>query len=618
VSFSQDQTNKGKDFWIPYPEHIDGTLSAMGLYITSDVASTGVITVGATTIPFTVVPNNIVYKFLGPNASGSAPNTGVYLGGFQDNVVSGHGIHVTATSNVVVFAHIIRSARSGATLVLPTKVWGKEYIVPSFANSGTSASILEIDVYASKPNTVIEITPTVSSRNGLHPAGVPFQVTIPNVGDVYQLQFTQNSDPSGTLVKSLASATGCNPIAVFSATTWSGINCNSASGGDNLYQQLFPSSTWGKQFLTGPLKKVATNGSDNNVDIIRVFVKDPTTVVTKTDNGVTTTLTGLTAGNYYQYTAFRPTLIQADKPIEVIQYITSQSCGNPQTNSDPEMIALSAVEQTINDITVFSAHTSYVPPGQSQVTTHYINIIMKTVNTSLFRINGIVPNAVFTPIPGTIYSYLKEDVTARAAFNPVFHLTADSGFIAIAYGFGNVESYGYNAGTNVKDLYQQIGVNTEFGIETTPSVCSNTPFRFKVSLPYCADSIKWNLSNLPGPPVAPPTSIYTSCSPGPGGPDSTTVVNGKTIYWYSLPSQYSFSVMGTYPVTITTYFPNGECGNSQDIDFDLQVSSPPLPGYSIIAPGCYLEPAQFIETTPKHLSQLINGIGILEMVPHLT
>ncbi len=596
-AFSQDQTNKGKDFWVPYPEHIDGTNSAMGLYITSDVASTGVITVGAVTIPFTVIPNTVVYKFLGPNAGGDAPNTGVYLGGYQDNVVSGRGIHVTSSSPVVVFAHIIRSARSGATLVLPTKVWGKEYIMPSFANSGTSQSFPELCIYASKPNTVVEITPTVASRNGAHPAGTPFQVTIPNVGDVYQLQFALNSDPSGTLVKSLASATGCNPIAVFSATTWSGINCNNASGGDNFYQQLFPSSSWGKQFVTGPLKKVATNAADNNVDIVRVFVKDPTTVVTKTDNGVTTTLTGLTANNYYQYTASRPTLLQADKPIQVIQYVTSQNCGSPQTNSDPEMIALSAIEQTINDITVFSAHTTYVPPGQSQVTTHYINVIMKTVNTSLFRINGVAPNAVFTAIPRTIYSYLKEDVTTRAASNPVFRLTADSGFTAIAYGFGNVESYGYNAGTNVKDLYQQIGVSTEFGIEQTPSVCTNTPFRFKISLPYQPDSIFWNISSLPASTVPNNTSVMTRYPPSTF--DSVTIVNGKNIWWYSLPSLYSISAIGTYPITLTTYFPNGECGNSQDIDFELQVSNPPVPGFTEVIPGCYAEPVQFIETTPQ-------------------
>ena len=77
---------------------------------------------------------------------------------------------------------------------------------------------------------------------------------------------------------------------------------------------------------------------------------------------------------------------------------------------------------------------------------------------------------------------------------------ADSGFNAIAYGFGNFESYAYSAGTNVIDLYQQVGVTSQYGIEPSPSVCTGSPFKFKISLPYLVDSIYWDLSRLPGPP----------------------------------------------------------------------------------------------------------------------
>ena len=257
------------------------------------------------------------------------------------------------------------------------------------------------------------------------------------------------------------------------------------------------------------------------------------------------------------------------------------------------MVILNPIEQNIKDITIFSS-------TQQNINRQWINVLIKTIAVPSFRIDGLVPTTAFQPapnIPG--YSYMQH------LFNPAIQgshfLSADSGFNAICYGYqqGQYESYAYSAGTNVKDLYQQILVNTEFGIEQTPSVCTNSPFRFKVSLPYCADSIKWNLSNLPGPPAAPPTSIFSTCVPGPAGPDSTTIVNGKTIYWYSLPTLYSFSTVGVYPVTITTFFPNGECGNSQDIDFDLQVSAPPLPSFTVTIPGCFTEPVQFIETTPQ-------------------
>ena len=592
---SQDLSNKGKNFWICYPAHIDSTNSAMGIYITSDVNATGQIDVAGTIVPFTVTANTVTYKFVGPNAGGSAGNIAPYLNQ-QDGIKTGAGIHVTSDKDVAVYAHIIKSARSGATLVLPTKVWGKEYMLPSYKHSAATG-YGELVVMASLPNTIVEITPAVNTRSG-RPAGVPFQVTLPNPGDVYQLQFANTLDLSGTRVKSLPTGgIGCLPIAVYSATTFTSFGCGGANTGDNLYQQIFPIGAWGKQFLTSPLKRIPTNPVDFNTDIIRVFVNDPTTVVTKTQSGVTTTLAGLISNTYYEYTSSEPTFLNADKPIQVVEYIATQSCGNPQTQSDPEMIVLNSVEQTINDITVFSAHQNFVPPGQSQVTTHYLNVIMKTVNTPVFKINGVAPVAAFITIPGTAYSYLKEDISTRAATNPVSRLTADSGFSAIAYGFGQVESYGYNAGTNVKDLYQQIGVSTEYGIETTPSVCTNSPFRFKVSLPYIPDSMFWDFHNAAG--MLPSNANVMVDNTGNIAEDSATVVNGKTIHWYSLPTLYSFTTIGVYPVTITTYVPNGDCGTTQEINFDLTVSDPPIAGFTYTAGGCYAEPYQFTETTAQ-------------------
>ena len=594
-SFAQNFSNKGQDFWVSYPAHVDATNSAMGIYITSDVNATGQLNVAGTIVPFTVAANTVTYKFIGPGASGSASNIAPYLDQ-QDGIKIGAGIHVTADRDVAVYAHIIKSARSGATLVLPVKVWGKEYMLPSYRHNGTTG-YGELVIMAALPNTTVEITPAVDTRSG-RPANVPYQITLANPGDAYQVQFVTSLDLSGTRVKSLPSnGIGCLPIAVFSATTFTSLGCPTALSGDNLLQQIFPIGAWGKQFLTSPLKKVPSNAGDGNVDIIRVFVNDPTTVVTKIENGITVTLSGLISSSYYEYTTYQPTFINADKPIQVVQYTTTQSCGSPQTVSDPEMIVLNAVEQTINDITVFSAHQNFVPPGQSQVTNHFLNIIMKTVNTPVFKINGVAPAAAFIPIPGTAYSYLKEDISIRAATNPVSRLTADSGFSAIAYGFGNVESYGYNAGTNIKDLYQQIGVVNQYGTETTPSVCSNSPFKFKVSLPYIPDSLRWDFNNANG--MMPNNNPVFINNAGNISKDSTTVVNGKTIYWYSLPTLYNFTTAGIYPVKITTYVPNNDCGTLQIINFDLSVSNPPVANFSFSGSGCVAEFFQFTETTPQ-------------------
>jgi gliding motility-associated-like protein len=574
--FAQDFSNRGKDFWLAYPAHIDGTGSVMGIYITSDVNASGTITVGATVISFTVTANTVTRKFLGPNAAGDAPNTGVHLT-TQDGIETAKGIRIQSDNPVVVYSHIIRSARSGATLVLPVAVLGREYTVPSYRNTGgggqgANAGIGEMVVVATEANTIIEVTPSVSSRNGARAAGVPYTITLANPGDVYQVQFQQHADISGTVVRSIATAGAtCKKIAVFSATTWSAFDCTvpAASGGDNLFQQLFPMASWGKNFLTAPFRTKSS-------DIIRVFVRDASTVVQKTESGVTTTLTGLINGSYYEFTTGNPTSIICDKPASVVMYIRSQTCQTPNVVTDPEMVLINPVEQTINDITVFSAHQNFVPAGQSQVTNHYLNIIIKSNATASFRINGAPPASAFVPIPGTLYSYLQEDISARVGTNPVSNLKADSAFIAIAYGFGNFESYGYNAGTNVRDLFQFISTKNQLGTAPFPAACVNSPFDFSITFPYQPDSIRWDFNGL-----------FTPVAFSKPAADSSYLISGRNVYLYKIPVPYTVSAIGTYPVKVYARNPIGDgCNSEQEINFSLQVFNPPAASFSWNSKGC--------------------------------
>lgn len=154
---------------------------------------------------------------------------------------------------------------------------------------------------------------------------------------------------------------------------------------------------------------------------------------------------------YYQIgPTNQPLLIEADKPITVAQYFTSQSrCGNGSPG-DPEVIYLSPVEQNINRV-LFNSNLLVAGGTQG----HYVNVIIPNRGTAIssFRIDGAVPATPFTVHPGDPnYSYIKISGLSQGQ-----HLIqSDSGFNAIAYGFANAESYGYNAGTNVIDLYQFI------------------------------------------------------------------------------------------------------------------------------------------------------------------
>lgn len=588
---AQDFSNKGKDFWITYPAHINTTNSVMGIYITANTDAAGTIKVGSQTINFTVTANTVTRKFLGPNNSGDAPNTSVYLSQ-NDGIATGAAIHVVSNNPVVVYAHIIYSARSGATLLLPSNVWGREYVVPSYSNVGSSAGYGTISIVAADTNTTIQITPRIASSNGVRQAGTPYTITLANPGDVYQVQFQLNGDISGTTVQSVSNGTGCKKIAVFSSTTWSAFGCTSANSGDNLYQQLFPTGAWGKSFLTAPFK---TRSSD----IVRVFVTDPTTTVTKMENGTTTTLTGLTSSNYYQFTTGNPTFIQANKPVSVVHYSTTQACQSGANIGDPEMIVINPIEQTINNITVFSAHKNWVPTNQSNVNNCYLNIIIKTAAAPSFKINNNTPTSSFIPITGTAYSYLQEDVTTMSLTNPVQNLKADSNFIAIAYGFGNVESYGYNAGTNVVDLTQGIVIQNQFATTTSQVTCKGTPLKLATKFPYLPTSLTWDFGNNAN--ISPNATVGPINNPVP---DSTFVdgTSGKTIYVFKLSTSYTFTATGTYPIIVTANNPTSDgCSGNQVLTYNVQVLEKPIANFYYTHTGCVGDAFNFYDST--------NGFG---------
>ncbi|MBC7388157.1 MAG: IgGFc-binding protein, partial [Opitutaceae bacterium] len=616
--FAQDFSNKGKDFYLCFPQHVpSGAVPAkLSIWITSDKASSGTITMpnGAFSSTFNISANGLA-EISVPNIIGTYITNAESSNGTTNQILK-KSIRIKVNIGqppVVAYVQQYGAARSTASLLLPTTVLGRKYFTVSFTQNGTNNGAnlgrSQFQVIATKDNTIVTITPR---KNGV--VGTPFTITLPLAGDMFQYQSNDataaTQDLTGTFIESVASGFGgCLPIAVFSGSSALTIGrqtptaCNGGSF-DPILQQLYPTNTWGKNFGLVPFAnypsgvpyRILASEDNTNININGAFVAT------------------INKGQFYPAgftstpaTLINPTNISADKPICVIEYAQTAGCaGNiaPGNNQgDPDMVILNPIEQNISDITIFSTK-------QEVIRSQWVNVLIKTSSVPSFKIsrNGgplLLPTATwlpFTMLSG--YSYLRQQLTAPGSGpNPIsdsYRLVSDSGFNATAYGLGDFESYAYSAGTYIKDLYQQISVQSQYGIETSPSVCTNSPFKFRVSLPYCADSIKWNLSNLPGPPIPSfPVTHYTSCVQGAGGPDSTTVVNGKTIYWYALPNFYTFGVQGIYPVIITTYNTSAasECGTEQDIEFDLGVYDPPTAGFSHNQPGCLSEPVQFTDTT---------------------
>ncbi|GAA4331190.1 PKD domain-containing protein [Flaviaesturariibacter amylovorans] len=589
---AQDFSNKGKEFWLAYSYHVGmaggaGNQPVMTLYLTADETTTytveifGVTTVATGTITAGQVASVSISTAYAINDEGAFSN---------------RAIRVTSAKPIVMYSYITRSAASAATLCLPVPVLGREYMAASFTQSSNeAASNSFVTIVGIEDNTTVEIKPSTATKNGWA-AGSTNVITL-NKGQIYQiLGFASNSgsggiftgnDLSGTTVRSIASASGgCKRLAVFSGTGKIRIPPNNSAGtcngtSDNLYQQLYPIASWGKKYLTVPSK-------NNPFNYYRVFRNDPNTNVFV--NGALVN-PALFVNNVYTLPLSNATnLIEADQPISVAQYFTSQGCnGNSNAQPyDPDMIMLNPVEQNINKVTLVNSNlfagSSAAYPHQ-----HHIHVIMRNGGTGIssFTFDGTPVPASFWTVhprdPNYSYIYLA-DINGGNTLTQGFHrLASDSGFNALAYGYANAESYGYSAGANVKDLYQFASIRNANATVNFPSTCRNTPFKLSMTFPYAPTQISWLFNGL-----------FADVTVNSPVADSVYVVNGKTLYRYSLPGSYSVPNVGTYPVRILALNPTSDgCGGEQEINYDLVVLERPTSDFNFVTNGCATDAVTF-------------------------
>jgi gliding motility-associated-like protein len=601
---AQDFSNKGKDFWFGYGYHSNmlnsngtpvssGGTQDMILYFTSDKNATVTVEVPGIgySKTYTLTANLAIF-------SDPIPKSGTQDARIYDTGYFNKGIHVTSDVPIVAYAHIYNSSISGASLLFPTNTLGKEYYSINFTQSTNVVyGYSNFFVVGTEDNTTVEITPSAINKNNRTP-GIPFYVTL-NKGQIYSV-FGSNtnigtaqstgSDLTGSRIRSISSGNEpCKKIAVFSGSGKMSIGGNNFGSADNLFAQAFPANAWGTKYLTVP-----TGSQPNNY--FRICVRDPTTVVKL--NGVVLPVSSLINSFYYQFknsggtTSPAPNIIESDKPILVAQYCTTQGQdGNPSTTpgGDPEMIYLSPTQQTINNITLYSA-------SKNAILQSYINIVIRKEGVSSFKLDGQVPlsssfySSGFQTHPGDAnYSYATLKVSSGS-----HSLYSDSGFNAIAYGFGSAESYGYNAGTNVIDLNPPVSVQNDYSATNVSysATCTNSPFKLTLSLTYQPEKFVVDFNGVAGindPQPFTYTPIVSAATPNKY--DSTYISNGKTYYLYRIPKSYSFTAGGSYPVKITTtttspQFDGCSSTNEQEITDDIIVNAPPTADFAISSNGC--------------------------------
>lgn len=604
-SFSQDKSNKGKEFWLGYGYCWVFDLEApintqeLVLYLSAEQPANVTVSVTGTTWSQTVsIPANTV------NAAIRIPKSGVDDARIFNEGIFGRAVHIVSDTAIVVYAHEYNNMVSGATMLMPVETYGYKYYSLNYSQSSSGSSPPSSTstttqngpgwyswfyVIASEDNTRLEITPSDTTRNGWLP-GQTYTVNL-NKGQLYNVMgklgagnsiVAASKDMTGSKILSVPGADGnCHPVAVFSGS--GGIRLCKNDGGEYMQQQVFPTQAWGTRYLTfHTLNNTTTNLNDQFKNFYRIAVADPTTVVKR--NGVV--MTGLINNFYYEYLdSLGGDYIESDKPVLMAQYTPGGNrcyLASQFAYGDPEMFYLSPVEQGRNDVLFYATRNA-------NIDFNYLNVIVSNAGLASLRLDGVAFNpANIRPHPNHPgYSVAVARILGAAAQH---RLVSDSNFTATVYGLGFFESYGYNVGTNINNLNHYSNIKNTFNTTTNIDsfTCPKTPVRLFVKLGYQATSIHWKLSQ-----VATMTPNTDSIINNPV-PVTTELINGRTYYVYTLQQDFTFAATGTYfiPVSFTANVIDN-CSQTEYAQVKVVVKPGPVSDFNFNSPACLNDSVRF-------------------------
>ncbi|MBX7043393.1 MAG: T9SS type A sorting domain-containing protein [Ignavibacteria bacterium] len=465
--------SKGTDFWLMFNGNL-GT-PTLTMFITSDVNTSGTVTPqGGAPIPFNVVANTVTPVSI----PGSYAN-------HTSDVIDNKGVHVVSNDEVTVYGLNYIAFTTDAYLGLPTDILGTSYVVLTYRNSNV-VNAVQFGVVATQDNTTITITPSVTT--GGRTAGVPYNIVM-NQGETYELRNTgaAPNDLSGTTI------TSDKPIGVMGSH-----QCVNIPAGfvfcDHICEMLPPTTTWGRNFVTVPLR------SRVNGDTWIIMASQNATVVTI--NGVPQA--PINAGDRIETILTGQSIITANNPVLVAQYSNGSSfSGNP---GDPFMMICPPYEQYLSGYTLTTV-SGYVA--------HYINVVAPNAVVGSLTLDAVpVPVVEFTPIGASGFS------GAQLAVTPGSHtLAATLPFGVFQYGFNNDDSYGYPGGLSLSP------VAVVSGIDATPEFSINP-----INTQHCVDGFVYDQNNQP---VTGIRVDFEQRGANPGAGFAFTGGNGVAQYCYT-------------------------------------------------------------------------------------
>ncbi|WP_243075695.1 PKD domain-containing protein [Microbacterium sp. SS28] len=398
---ASELTSVGREFWLAFDANY--TPAGFLAFFVSGAEGTG----GVVEVPglgfatdFTVPAAGIVRvdvpieARLGMGSDASSPR------------VEALAVHVSADDDISLYGLNRIQFSTDAFMALPVPALGDRYRVLDYGSEVTPGLF---SVVATSGTTTVTVTPSNGDE--------PFERTL-LMGEALEYE-AQRSSLTGTLIES------DRPVAVFGGARCAFVPTGSSGYCDHLTEMLTPTSAWGRSFATVPL---ATRAADT----FRVLADTAGTVVTLT--GGKEDVVTLEPGEFHEFAASAPVVIDSTQPVLVAQYSQGSTADN--TLSDPFIALVAPLEQGLTD-SVFATPIDGF--------TNYVNITAPTASRGDVQLDGTtIPDAQWSAIGETGYS------AAALALEPGTHRIASPVAVStLVYGFGSDDSYGFPGGMRV-------------------------------------------------------------------------------------------------------------------------------------------------------------------------
>lgn len=343
------------------------------------------------------------------------------------------------------------SYTSDASLLLPVSVLDQYYYVvgwgePSFGNA-------QVNIVASQDDTHVTITPTVATVAGggipAMPANQPYNLPVLNEADVVQIETSANAQAgfSGSYI------TSDKPIAVFSGHWCANLPTQNCCC-DHLEEQLYGLQTWGTSYVASrwPVRNqsgveasywhlIASEDNtkvhiDAHAEVTGLANKD----FTMNKGQVMLLSVGGTIANPGDF------FVTADKPVALMQYLSTSGSTNAPTNKagDPAMAQAVPSEQF---------RSNYVVLVPSAWVYDYFVITKKSGSTVNIDGVAVAQNQFVAVGPGN--NPTGWEVARLSIPDGVHTLTGDMPFSVVVMGLDSYDSYAYPGGLDQKVINPQ-------------------------------------------------------------------------------------------------------------------------------------------------------------------